>query len=54
MLGTIPGVIVGVLFESVIQEHLGQPWLIAVMLAVFGVVLYVVDRRAPATRTSTT
>lgn len=51
VLGTIPGVIVGVLFESVIQEQLGQPWLIAVMLAVFGVVLYVVDRRAPSTRT---
>ncbi len=33
-----------------IQEQLGQPWLIAVMLAVFGVVLYVVDRRAPSTR----
>ena len=51
VLGTIPGVIIGALFESVIQEHLGQPWLIAVMLAVFGVVLYVVDRRAPSTRT---
>ena len=51
VLGTIPGVIIGVLFESVIQEQLGQPWLVAVMLAVFGVVLYVVDRRAPSTRT---
>ena len=51
VLGTIPGVIVGVLLEEVIQEHLGQPWLIAVMLAVFGVVLYVVDRIAATTRT---
>jgi undecaprenyl-diphosphatase len=51
VLGTIPGVIIGALFESVIQEHLGQPWLIAVMLAVFGLILYVVDRRAPSTRT---
>ena len=51
VLGTIPGVIIGALFESVIQEHLGQPWLIAVMLAVFGVILYLVDRRAPSTRT---
>jgi undecaprenyl-diphosphatase len=51
VLGTIPGVIVGVLLEDVIQEHLGQPWLIAVMLAVFGVILYVVDRWAVSTRT---
>ena len=50
VLGTIPGVIVGVLLEDVIQEHLGQPWLIAVMLAVFGVVLYAVDRWAASTR----
>ncbi|MDQ1710105.1 MAG: undecaprenyl-diphosphatase, partial [Frankiaceae bacterium] len=26
--------------------HLGQPWQIAIFLAVFGVLLYVVDRRA--------
>jgi undecaprenyl-diphosphatase len=51
VLGTIPGIVVGVLLEDVIQEHLGQPWLIAVMLAVFGIVLYVVDRRAPDDRT---
>jgi undecaprenyl-diphosphatase len=50
VLGTVPGVIVGVLFEDVIQEHLGQPWLIAVMLVVFGVVLYAVDRWAASTR----
>jgi len=46
VLGTIPGAAAGALLEDVIQEKLGQPWLIAVMLAVFGVVLYVVDRRA--------
>jgi undecaprenyl-diphosphatase len=51
VLGTIPGIVVGVLLEGVIQEYLGQPWLIAVMLAVFGIVLYVVDRRALADRT---
>jgi undecaprenyl-diphosphatase len=47
-IGTIPGVIIGALLESVIEEHLGQPWLIAVMLAVFGIVLYAVDRTAPS------
>jgi undecaprenyl-diphosphatase len=50
VLGTIPGAIVGAVFEDVINTKLGQPWLIAVMLAVFGVVLYVVDRRAPQVR----
>ena len=46
VVGTIPGVIAGVLFENVIQEKLGAPWLIAMMLVAFGVVLVVVDRRA--------
>jgi undecaprenyl-diphosphatase len=50
VIGTLPGAIVGALFESIIEEKLGQPWLIAVMLAVFGAVLYVVDRRARRTR----
>jgi undecaprenyl-diphosphatase len=46
VVGTIPGMIVGAAFESVIEDTLGQPVIIAVMLAVFGVVLYVVDRVA--------
>jgi undecaprenyl-diphosphatase len=50
VIGTIPGMIVGAAFESVIEDKLGQPIIIAVMLAVFGVVLYVVDRVAPANR----
>ena len=33
-----------------IQDNLGAPWLIAVMLAIFGVVLYEVDRRMPSVR----
>jgi undecaprenyl-diphosphatase len=50
VVGTIPGVIAGAAFEGVIQDQLGQPWLIAVMLATFGVVLYVVDRRTAQRR----
>lgn len=50
VVGTIPGVIVGAVLEGVIEDDLGQPWLVAVMLAVFGVVLYVVDRVAPNRR----
>jgi undecaprenyl-diphosphatase len=38
--------IVGAAFESTIEDKLGQPVVIAVMLAVLGVVLYVVDRVA--------
>lgn len=50
VIGTIPGVIVGALAESAIQETLGAPVLIAVMLAIFGVILYLVDRRMPSVR----
>ena len=50
LLGTIPGAVVGATFEDVIQERLGAPWLIAVMLVAFGIVLVVVDRRARSDR----
>ena len=50
VIGTIPAVIAGATLESFIQEELGQPWLIAIMLAVFGVVLYAVDRVMAARR----
>ena len=50
VVGTIPGAIVGAVAEDVIQESLGAPVLIAVMLAIFGVVLYLVDKRMPSVR----
>lgn len=50
VLATVPGAVVGATAEGVIEEHLGLPWLVAVMLATFGAVLLVVDRRAPASR----
>jgi len=50
VLGTIPGAVAGAAFEDVIQEHLGEPWLIAVMLAVFGVLLWWVDARSRSDR----
>jgi undecaprenyl-diphosphatase len=50
VLGTIPGAVAGAAFEDVIQEHLGEPWLIAVMLAVFGVLLWWVDARSRCDR----
>ncbi len=53
VVGTIPGALAGALFESVIEDKLGQPWLIAVMLIVFGVILVVVDSAAPIRRRMT-
>ena len=50
VLGTIPAVIVGATLEGFITDELGQPWLIAVMLVVFGIVLYVVDRVSSTSR----
>jgi undecaprenyl-diphosphatase len=50
LVGTVPGAVVGATLESVIEEHLGAPWLIAVMLIAFGILLYVVDRTSPARR----
>jgi undecaprenyl-diphosphatase len=46
---TIPAALVGALGESFIAGRLGEPWQIAILLAVFGVVLWVADRR-PARR----
>jgi undecaprenyl-diphosphatase len=46
---SVPAAITGALFSDVIEEELGQIWLIATMLFVFGGVLYVADRR-PAGR----
>lgn len=42
---TVPAAIVGAVGENLIAERLGEPWQIAILLAVFGVVLYIADRR---------
>jgi undecaprenyl-diphosphatase len=41
---TVPAALVGAVGENVIAEHLGEPWQIAILLAVFGVVLWLADR----------
>jgi undecaprenyl-diphosphatase len=46
LIASIPGGIVGALFESTIDDHLSQFWLIGTMLIVFGVVLLWADRLA--------
>jgi undecaprenyl-diphosphatase len=44
VVGTIPAVIVGGLGEDWIDENLGEPWMIAILLIVFGLVLAWADR----------
>jgi undecaprenyl-diphosphatase len=46
---TVPAALIGAFGESVIAEHLGEPWQIAIFLAVFGVLLWFADR-TPARR----
>jgi undecaprenyl-diphosphatase len=43
LVSAIPGAIVGALLDNVIEDHLGAPVLIGVMLIVFGGVLYWAD-----------
>jgi undecaprenyl-diphosphatase len=42
--GTVPAVIAGAVGSSFIDEHLGEPWMIALQLIVFGALLLYVDR----------
>jgi undecaprenyl-diphosphatase len=45
IVGTVPAVIVGGLFGDLIDDTLAEPWTIAIMLIVFGLVLAHADRR---------
>lgn len=49
LVATIPAGIVGLALEDTITAHLGEPWQIAILLSVFAIVLWLVDRR-PAVR----
>src|SRR6201990_1496081 len=49
-IGTIPAVIAGGLASDFIDEHLGEPWMIAVQLILFAFILDLADRR-PQRRT---
>jgi len=42
---TIPAAIAGALGESAIEDHLGQPWQIAIFLSLFAILLWIADRR---------
>jgi undecaprenyl-diphosphatase len=45
VIATIPAAIVGFALESVIADHLGDPWQMAILLAAFGLLLGWADRR---------
>jgi undecaprenyl-diphosphatase len=45
LVATIPAGVVGLTLEDTIATHLGEPWQIAILLALFGVVLWWCDRR---------
>jgi undecaprenyl-diphosphatase len=45
VVGTIPAVIAGGLGESFIEDHLGDPWQIAILMIAFGLLLGYADRR---------
>jgi undecaprenyl-diphosphatase len=42
---TIPAALIGAVGEDFIANHLGEPWQIAILLAAFGVILWIADRR---------
>jgi undecaprenyl-diphosphatase len=44
VIGTVPAVIAGGLGEDWIDQNLGEPWMIAILLIVFGLVLGLADR----------
>jgi undecaprenyl-diphosphatase len=44
---TVPAAIAGAAGESFIEDKLGDPWQIAILLALFAVILWISDRVAP-------
>jgi undecaprenyl-diphosphatase len=50
VLATVPAAVAGALGEELIVERLGEPWQIAILLAAFGVVLWLADRCAQERR----
>jgi undecaprenyl-diphosphatase len=51
-LGSVPTAVVGLLFDDWIEANVRQAWLVAIMLAVFGTVMLIADRRSRLERTA--
>jgi undecaprenyl-diphosphatase len=45
-IATVPAALAGALGENFIVDHLGDPWQIAILIAVFAVLLWLADRTA--------
>jgi undecaprenyl-diphosphatase len=45
VVATLPAAVVGAMFADEIDQYLGEPWQIAIFLAVFGGLLWIADRR---------
>jgi len=45
VVATVPAAIVGAGLESFIEDHLGEPWQIAILIAVFALLLYWADKQ---------
>jgi undecaprenyl-diphosphatase len=52
VVATVPAAVVGAIGSEAIPDHLGEPWQIAILLAAFGVLLWVADRQ-PVKREAT-
>ena len=46
LVSTIPAGVIGVAFESFVEDRLGKPYLIAIMMFVFALVMWYVDMHA--------
>jgi undecaprenyl-diphosphatase len=47
VVATVPAALIGALGEDLIADRLGEPWQIAILLAVFAGLLWLADRTAP-------
>lgn len=43
-LACIPGAVAGLMFEDVIEKYIREPWVVAISLAVMGIIMYIVDK----------
>ena len=53
-IATVPAAVAGAVGEDAIDRHLGQPWQIAILLAVFALLLWLADRTAERLRLNQT
>jgi len=51
IVGTIPAVVAGALLNHWIQDHTRSLWVMGTTLPLFGIILWWVDRKAPASKT---